>query len=256
MKITPEIQSIIDSEVSKIETVLEAKYREHFVGLKSEMYSTLKDYANEALSKNIKLESIDNTCETKIYKPIVEGILSLFKSNGIKVNLNESINVDSSESDLNEARMLLMEATRKIQEMRDMIKIHEIIQSSLTGLKPEIVEQALARFQNDPKYNQMAKEDILKDVAKYVISLNGTQKRTQLESEGIDTSELDSINTMLESKTESGDPFTSPFKPANTFKVSTLKRTVLDEAYGIRNTQNTKKVSDDPAQEVLDILGM
>ena len=258
MQITPEIQKLIDSEVSKRETVLESKYKEHFDGLKSEMFSTLKEYTNEALTQKVQLESLDNRCENTIYKPIVESILSLFNSNGIKVSLNESS--DDEKSDLEEAKILLMEATHKIQEMRDMIKLHEMIQASLTGMNPSIIENALNRFKNDPKFQNMPKDDILKEVAKYVteMSKQDVSKRVQLESETIDTSSIDGLNTILESKVESGNPFTTKFKPANTFKVSAIKKTVLDEAYSISrpDTKKSKRDLDDPAQEVLDILGM
>lgn len=258
MQITPEIQKIIDSEVSKRETTLESKYKEHFDGLKSEMFSTLKDYTNEALSQKIQLESLDNICEKTIYKPLVENILDLFRANGIHVNLNESVNTQTS--DLEEAKTLLMEATHKIQEMRDMLKIHEMIQSSLSGMNSDVIEKTLGRFKNDPKYSNMPKDDILKEVAQYVteMSKKDLSKRVQLESESIDTSSIEGLGNILESKVEKGDPFTSKFNPQNTFKVSKLKKTVLDEAYSISRpaTKNTKRDLDDPAQEVLDILGM
>ena len=258
MKITPEIQKIIDSEVSKREIVLESKYKEHFGGLKTEMYSTLKDYTITALSQKVQLESIDNICENTVYKPIVESILELFKSNGIKINLNESSSDENS--DLEEAKILLMEATHKIQEMRDMLKLQEMIHSSLTGMNPSIVKTTLERFEADPKYKDMPKDDLLKEVAKYVTGLGkkDTTKRTQLESESIDTSSIDGLNTILESKIVKSDPFNTPFTSPHTFKVSSLKKTVLDEAYSITRPDSNKgkRDLDDPAQEVLDILGM
>lgn len=258
MQITPEIQQLIDSEVSKRDAVLESAYRKHFDDLKSEMFSTLKTYTNEALSQRVQLESIDNKCESTVYRPIVEGIVGLLKSNGINVNLNESTNGTSS--DLEEARVLLMEATKKIQEMRDMLRLHEMIQTSMTGMNPNIIETTLNRFKNDPKYDKMTKDDLIKEVAKYVtnIEANGGNKRTQLEADSFDFSGLDGLDTILESKAVEGDPFTSKFKPANTFKVANIKKTVLDEAYSIKKpaVKTSQDVSDDPAQEMLDMLGM
>lgn len=257
MKITPELQTIIDSEVTKREMLLESKYREHFDVLKTEMYDTLKDYTKEALSKKIQLESINNSCEQVYYKPIVEGIIGLLKNNGIKINLQESIN----NAEVEETKTLLLEAVHKIQELRDVIRLHEMIETSLTGMNRKVVETTLARFRNDPKFEGMPKDDLLKEVAKYVTNMKdgvpADLKTAQFESESIDTSSLDEIDTILESRIDNTDPFTSKFNPANKINVSKLKKSVLDEAYAIKNTNTQKQISsEDPAQEVLDILGM
>lgn len=255
MQITPEIQQLIDSEVSKREAVLESTYKKHFDNLKGEMLSTLKSYTNEALNQRVNFEAIDDKCESTKYRPIVEGIVGLFKSNGININLNEA--ASDTSSDLEEARVLLMEATKKIQEMRDMLRLHEMIQTSLTGMSPSVIESALSRFKNDPKFESMTKEDLIKEVAKYVTNMGNKNRTVQMESDSFDMSDLDNIDTILESKVETSDPFTSKFNPQNTFKTTNIKRTVLDEAYGVKKPAvKSTDNSDDPAQEILDLMGM
>lgn len=257
MKISPEIQEIIDAEVSKKEVQLESKYKEMFNNLKHELHSTLKEYANEAINKNIQLESVDVKCDQLKYKPIVEGIVSLLGGVGIKVPLNESYE--------SEANTLLMEATKVIQELKDMLAIHEMIENGLSGMSKSVVESTIARFKNDPRFQNMKKEDFLKEVANYVISMkDGAPSKTiQFEATDIDIdAELSEADKLLESTSpKTQNAYTDKFNPKGKVIINSLKKKVLDEAYGIpsnkeKSTESSNNMfGEDPVKEFMETWG-
>lgn len=250
MKITAEIQQYINEEVSKKETMLEAKYTEHFDKLKQELYSTVREYAKESVSNTVKLESIDKSCDNVHYKPIIDGIVNLLNGNNIKVTLNEAqSNLNNEES---EAKSLLMEAVKTIQDLRDMITIHEMIESSLTGMNKDIIKKAVDRFKNDERFHTMKKEDFLKEVAEYIMNFKGDSspiKPVQYESININK-ELDEADKLLEAT--DANHMANDFKPKATINIPSLKKTVLDEAYAINSNPIS---SNDPVQEFMDNWG-
>lgn len=253
MKITPEIQGLIEAEVSKRESILESKYSEYFTKLKSELYGTLKEYAIEAIKSNVAFESIDTKCDAMYYKPMVQGIVGLLQGQGIKVTLNESV---SSGVDATETESLLMEAVKTIQELRDMLAIHEMIESSLTGMNKNIIESALARFKNDERFTNMKKEDFLKEVASYVINLkdNGS-KQVQFESISNElTAELDEADKLLEASNELiNSAYTDKFNPKTKINIPKISKKVLDEAYSIDS--KSEESYDDPVKEFINNWG-
>lgn len=257
MNISTEIQEIINAEVSKKEIQLEAKYKDMFTNLKHELHSTLKEYANEAISKNIQLESVDVKCDQLKYKPIVEGIISLLGGVGIKVPLNEAYE--------SEANTLLMEATKVIQELKDMLAIHEMIENGLSGMSKNVVESTISRFKNDPRFQNMKKEDFLKEVANYVISMKDGSPSKTIQFEAVDVdidAELSEADKLLESSNpKEKNAYTDKFNPKGKVIINSLKKKVLDEAYSI--THNQVKVSDnttnsfgeDPVKEFMETWG-
>lgn len=245
MQITPEIQKLIDSEVEKRTSVLESTYRNNFEELKDSMYSTMKEFARDVVINNVQLESIDNQCNNKHFKPIVEGIVNVLRSNGIPIVLTESNNSDSAE-----AKSLLLEAVNKIQELRDMLAIHEMIENGLVGLDRGIIENTLNRFKNEPRYSEMPKDQFLKEVANYVLNMKNmpNSKSVQFEaSEIISDAELNLVSGLVESK----GSLTAPFNPHAKINIPKLRKKVLDEAYSVEMPiDNIDEY--DPAQEVLD----
>ena len=257
MKISPETQKIIEYEVSKRTAQLESEYKDHFSKLKSELYSTLKEYASESIKKNIQFESLDSKCDVLKYKPMVEGIVALLNGNGIKVLLNESSQYES------EANQVLLEAVKEIQELRDMLAIHEMIESGLSGMSRNIVDTTIKRFKNDPRFANMKKEDFLKEVSNYVLNMkDGVPNRSvQFESKDIDIDvELSEADKLLESTntktTSDKDPYTDKFNPKMKINIPSLKKRVLDEAYSISAPKtNAIDFSEDPVKEFMENWG-
>jgi hypothetical protein len=245
MQITPELQKIIDSEVEKRTIVLENTYRENFEELKESIYARVKTYAAEAIVNSPKFESVDAKCESMYYKPLVEGIVKLLKDNGIPLYLSESI----SPTEAHESKALLMEAVKKIQELRDMISIHEMIENNLAGLDRGIIENAVNKFKADGRYEKMKKEDFLKEVTSYVLNMKNmpTNKSVQFESsELITDKELGEVDSLLESKGGLNDKF----NPKTKINIPSLRKVVLDEAIHLPDVESDDLY--DPAQEVLD----
>lgn len=250
-KITPEIQSLIDAEVSKREIQLESEYKNNFNKLKTELYGTLKEYANESIKKSVQLESVDKQCDELHYKPLVQGIVDLFNNNGIRLPMHESSSVDS------ETQSLLLEAVKTIQELRDMLAIHEMIENSLNGMSRSIIENALGRFKNDDRFKKMKKDDFLKEVANYVMSIKngGPSRSVQFESIDIDK-ELAEVDSLLESNSvKPKDAYTDKFAPKGKIQIESLRKRVSDSAYALTTESKEYDPEQDPAREFIEEWG-
>lgn len=247
MKITPEMQQIIDGEVEKHKLQLESTYKNHFNKLKDKLFETTEDYAKKAILNNKNLfESVDKTCEEIHYKPIVEGMIKLFNEHGVRTNLTESINESSKETE-----SLLLEAVHKIQELRDMLAIYEMIQNNLTGMSSGVIDQTLKRFNNDPRYQKMKKEDFLKEVASYVMSIKNQPTRS-IQYESVEESDvIDEVDNLLNEAEDEKDVYTKPFAPKIKINIPSLKKKVTDSALPIKGIKKESS-EEDPAQEFLD----
>jgi len=265
MNISPEMQTLIESEVAKKESLLESQYKDHFNKLKDELYDTLKKFASEAIKKNVQLESIDKSCDKIYYKPIVDNIVSVLNGKGIKNTLTESISENTTEtnSTLIDMQSTLMEAVKTIQDLRDMLEIHETIEASLSGMNKDIINTAINRFKNDPRYDKLSRDDFLKEVASYVTKLKDEKsaKSIQFESSDKDVdSLLSEANSLLESDNSTiatNKPvLDGKFKPNTKINIPKLKKTVLDEAYAMHNNEEDNQVDDnDPVNEFMRTWG-
>lgn len=233
-----QIEEKIKKEISIRDSVRELEYKNKFEELKQEVFGRADKFILESISTTNK-DIISTEAELSVYKPIISGILEVFKNNGIKNVMTEN------SSEVAEYTELLSEAVGKINELRSeserlkrMYNIYKTITEHLSGLDKNIIEEAISKF----KDKDLSEAKLEEELTRYILTHKGDSKKIQLESIADDRTILE-IDSLLE-----GD--IADFKPKKDIKIKGLStRKVLDEANSIPSVDDDDEAN--PAKDML-----
>ena len=228
------VEKQIATRVAKVEE----EYRNHFNTLQEQVFSQVKKYLSESIIAN-KNNPPELEAEVSTYRPVIETIVRTLKESGI-LNKSESVNINEAVTIIEELTEAVSDQTRKIEDLKRMLKIHEMINKHMSGIDKTIINEAIKHFQGEDLNDDELSDKLIEFVAK---RKPGT-KAVQFENI---SSELDDVDSILESK--SVKSISDKFSPKKKIDIKGLKKRVVTESAGLHLKEN-----DGPVNEVEEFM--
>ena len=231
----------VEKQVATRVAKVEEEYRNHFNALQEQVFSQVKKYLSESIIEN-KNNPPELEAEVSTYRPVIETIVRTLKESGI-LNKSESVNINEAVTIIEELTEAVSDQTRKIEDLKRMLKIHEMINKHMSGIDKTIINEAIKHFQGEDISDDELSDKLIEFVAK---RKPGT-KAVQFENI---SSELDDVDSILESKSDkSGKSISDKFAPKKKIDIKGLKKRVVTESAGLHLKEN-----DGPVDEVEEFM--
>jgi hypothetical protein len=228
-----QIEKRIQDEIETRDSVREVEYKNKFLELKKELVDRTDSFLSESIVENFSNE-VNTAAKLSVYAPIVEGIIKVFKQNGIKTPAFESVDTSEHEEVLMEAIDEINNLRVETDKLKKMVKMYETIAKHLSGLDQETINLAVNKFKDKDISESLLEEEL----TEFVLKRKSNSKKISLESI-VDDSELSEIDSLLEGGNQ-------PLRPKVKINVKGISpRQVFNESI-------SEEVEDySPANEVL-----